>query len=91
MIDHLMFVLVSTESVKAYPVVDNRTSCEIRFLIPFVRDKVLTVDEIHRELYSEAYGQMVMGPQSPPSWPLLGSGLKRWMSSFRLRVRSVTS
>jgi hypothetical protein len=44
---HLVFVLVSTESVMMCPAIDNPASCEIRSVICFLHANNMSALEIH--------------------------------------------
>jgi hypothetical protein len=52
---HLVFVLVSTESVMMYPAIDNPISCEIRAVVRFLDAKNLSDAEIRTEESTKTY------------------------------------
>jgi hypothetical protein len=56
---HLVFVLVSTESVKMCPTIQNPANCKIRAVIRFLHAKIMGAAEIHRELFA-VYDQNIM-------------------------------
>jgi hypothetical protein len=62
-----VFVLVSTEQVMMCPVIDNRASCKIRSLIPFLHTKNMSAMEIHCELCA-VHGQNVMSEGTVRQW-----------------------
>jgi hypothetical protein len=49
------------------PAIDNSASCEIRTLIRFLRTKIMSAREIHRELCA-VYGQNLMNEGIVRQW-----------------------
>jgi hypothetical protein len=64
---HLVFVLVSTESVMMCSVIDNPARYEIRAAIGFLHAKNMSAAEIHPELCA-VYGQNIMSEGTVRQW-----------------------